>query len=500
MASDTVVSDVMRTYDQWVSPRKVNKINWRNLSDDLQARISGIAVDGNSANILSNYFRKTDIIPEENIAQDFRDKVTGINQDLQDYKSVVEETYRKKTDPVDWGDLEYDVGISLDSLVGYTPNKLGSTLVGIVNFINHIKNTTDGNPLVTFNEYGYKQIVIEYGGNNYHVTVPTWSSNANDDAVEIAALSRRLFTAETQVTALKDQVKSLQKLTEQLITQVNGLAPEDISENIVTKIDFDAWKEQIEGRFESVNNSLRNKRANDVAISEDSLSQALKNKINNGTSETTVVSTELQLEDTGYLYNTEDGTIGARDLMIKAYCCNTAEETAAAQAEKQPFIINLTTGIGLKLISDLGTYKTDIQVIGSQDYDRTFIYDLSQDCLAYYINGTSYYKINKDAVMVSQSTNTSDESTGTTVISPQISLQTAEVEIAGGGFSEKITRQNNLKKLAPTILILDSNTSSDTEDKWINSEGMITVANEEDGFKIYNHASISLTCKIIYQS
>ena len=501
MASDTVVSDVMRTYSQWVSPRKVNKINWRNLSDDLQARISGIAVNGNSANILSNYFRKTDLIPKGNIAQEFRDEVAGINADLQGYKGVVENTYRKKTDALNWGDLEFDAGINLSSLDGYTPNSLGSTLVGIINFINHIKTTTDGNPVVTFNEYGYKQVTIEHGGQNYYVTIPTWSSSANDDSIEIAALSQRLFSAEAQVTVLNELVASLREEVTKLTNQLNAMAPEDISENIVTQVEFNAWKEQVDADFDSVKNSLRNKRANDVAITESNLSQELQNKINSTSSETVISGTGLSLEGIGYLYNTEDGTIGTRDLMIKAYCCDSEEEVAIAQAAKQPFIINLATGMGLIRESGGGTYSTNIEVIGSEDYDRTFIYDLSQDCLAYYINDKSYYKINKDAVVISQNPGSSTEEGGssTVVVSTQLSLSTAETEISGGGFSDKIPRPNNLKKLAPTILILDSNTSSDTEDKWINSEGMLTVANEEDGFKIYNHASVPLMCKIIYQ-
>ena len=438
------------------------------------------------SSLLGDYRKKDEVIPEEKIDSAYR---AGVQQDIEDLQSetaTIKDTFRRSAVAIGWDDLTDELQLQYRAL--WT-------------FIDSIKTTTDGNPLVTFDENGYKQIIIQYNNHEYPVVVPTFNTGGVTDELAMAQFRNRIYAAETKIETLEAANQALSQQLQEALAQIQDLyANEGTS---IVNTGTTVLNSTIQGMKDDIallQTSLANKLDGDTVIKDTQISTAFRLRLINLetqmaslTSGTSTASSTTVLP-TGYLYVNNDGQTTSRNLVITACVCGTTEEVQMARFRKEDFVIDLTTGQGQKFVESLNTYSASFEVCASPDYDGLLVYDTNLGALAYYISGGECLRIGGGTT-----TTVVTEGNGTdTVVTSSSKIVVKNRDIATGGY-ETFTRINNHNKMAPTVLILDYNETTATSGKYINSEGMITVAHTNHSFTLYNDASTQLTVRVIYE-
>lgn len=437
------------------------------------------------ASLLKEYRKKDEVVPEDKIDAAYRAHVQQQIEDLQSDTAIIKDTYRRSSVAIEWKDLSDELQLQYKAL--WT-------------FIDSIKTTVDGNPLVTFDENGYKQIMIEYNGQEYPVVVPSFNNDGVTDELALSQLRSRIYTAENKIEALEAANASLSQQLQVALAQIQDIYANEGTSIVNTGTTvLNSTIQGIKDDISLIQTSLSNKLDGDTVIKDTQISTAFRLRLVNletqmanlmpGT-DTTSTTTVLP---PGYLYVNNDGQTTSRNLVITACVCGTTEEVIAARFRKEDFIIDLTTGQGQKFVENLNTYSASFEVCSSPDYDGLLVYDTNLSALAYYISGGECLKIGSSTTNVV----TEGSSTDTSVVSAASKIIVKDLDISTGGY-ETFQRINNKNKMAPTVLILDHNENTATSGKYINSEGMITVAHTNNAFTLYNDASVQLTVKVIY--
>ena len=461
-----------------------NKIRQRDMDPDFLNYLLNNSSKLDIASLLKEYRKKDEVVPEDKIDAAYRAHVQQQIEDLQSDTATIKSTYRRSAVAIEWEDLSDELQLQYQAL--WT-------------FIDSIKTTVDGNPLVTFDENGYKQIIIKYNGQEYPVVVPSFNNSGATDELALSQLRSRIYTAENKIEALEAANTSLSQQLQAALAQIQDLYANEGTSIVNTSTStLNSTIQNIKDDISLLQTSLTNKLDGDTVIKDTQISTAfrlrlvnLETQMANLTSGTSTTTTTVL--PSGYLYVNNDGQTTSRSLVITACVCGTTEEVIQARFRKEDFIIDLTTGQGQKFVESLNTYSASFEVCSSPDYDGLLVYDTNLSALAYYISNGECLKIG------SSTTNVVAESGGTdtSTVSASAKVVVKDFDISSGGF-ETIQRINNKVKMAPTVLILDHNENTATSGKYINSEGMITVAHANNNFTLYNDASVQLTVRVIY--
>ena len=152
--------------------------------------------------------------------------------------------------------------------------------------------------------------------------------------------------------------------------------------------------------------------------------------------------------------------------------CNTEQEVQdnINDLDNDEDIIDLSSGTVYKLNNDYDENSdSSSRYIGSKiaetlDYNNSFIYNENDSSFSVLMDGN--------------------------FVSPKKNVFLKDITVQANA-SLKVARENVFKKTPIVFLIKDTQNDSRTKNKYINGEGIATVAYEDDGYTIFNDDNVS---------
>lgn len=497
--------------------RSVNKIRERDMDPKFLLSLINNAQSIDVTSLLNGYIKKGDELPRSSLPKDYVEAVNKILLSLQEDVAYIKENYRKKADPISIEDLD---------------DNLRDILTALSFFIYHIKTRDDTVPIITFADSGERIIIVtDNEGNEYEVVIPimydeTGSGSGGLNEIDKARLQKQIDTLDNNVSKLNYSIDTLQRQINSVKDSVGSVSPGDVTINLgdldIDNVDDKTIQQlltaivsqasritalentiaELQGSSSSSSSSLSlssissqiKKCQNDIYDLQDKTSQKvryddlvydLQNRFNTLSGiMTRIENVETNkmnkpvLDETGYIYYSADegSLLRSRPPILKAAVCEDAEEVIAAQSNNEKFILNLQTGQGFEYDPDKRAYDI-VQISKNPFYNNLLIFNTQTEVIDYLVFEGSIVRLD------------SLRSSNEIVNSARLSVK--KIDIAAGS-SEYVERFNNMKKFPPIVLVRDPEMSSRTVGNYINSEGIITISHEENGFRLYNDYSLGL--------
>lgn len=496
--------------------RSVNKIRERDMDPSFLLSLINNAQSIDVVSLLNGYMKKGDELPRASLPQDYVSAVNEAILALQEDVAYIKENYRKKSDPISMDDLD---------------DNLRNILTALSFFVYHIKAKDDAVPIITFADSGERIIIVtDTEGNEYEVIIPimydeTGSGGGGLNEIDKARLQNQIDTLDNSVTKLNHSIDTLQRQINSIKDTAGTTLSGDVTINLgdldIDNVDDKTIQQLLTAivsqasRITALENTIAELQGSssssgslslsgidsqikrcqtDISDLQDKISQKVQysdlvydlqdrfNVLSNIVTRIENVETNKMnkpvLDETGYVYySAEEGNLlRSRSPILKAAVCENAEEVIAAQSNNEKFILNLQTGQGFEYDPDKRAYDM-VQVSKNAFYNNLLIFNTQTEVIDYLVF--------EGAIVRLDSLRSSNE----VVNSARLSVK--KIDIAAGS-SEYVERFNNMKKFPPIVLVRDSEMSSRTVGNYINSEGIITISHEENGFRLYNDYSLGL--------
>lgn len=499
--------------------RSTNKIRERDMDPGFLLSLINNVQSIDVVSLLDGYIKKGDELPRSSLPKDYVNAINDAILKLQTDVAYIKENYRKKSDPITMDDLD---------------ENLRKILTALAFFVYHIKARDDFVPIITFAENGERIIIVtDDEGNEYEVVIPIMydgtGSGGGLDEIDKARLQNQINILDRDMKTLSNSVDTLQRQIKSINDNTGSTLPGNVIINLgdldIDNIDNETIQQLLTAIVAQASRitALENKIAElegsgsgslpslssisskieqcqrDISDLQDKTSQ--KVGYNNLVYElqdkfdvlsgivTRIENVETNkmnkpvLDETGYIYySAEEGNLlRSRPPIFKAAVCENAEEVIAAQSNNEKFILNLQTGQGFEYDPDKRAYDM-VQISKNAFYNNLLIFNTQTEVIDYLVFEGSIVRLD------------SLRSSNEVVSSARLSVK--KINIAAGS-SEYVERFNNMKKFPPIVLVRDFEASSRTTGKYINSEGIITISHEEDGFRLYNDYSSELEVLIM---
>lgn len=402
--------------------KSVNKIRARDMDEQLMLALQTGASSGDVSDFLANYVSKTDTIALSQIN----------NAELKDFLN----------------DQHYLSGqIKLTDL---------STEV-----INYIANSA---------------------GTNYDPGISTTDVTTLQELIE--ELQETVGTQAKTIEGLEGRIKTLEEKT----IDVNDI---DLS-GYVKKSDYESDKETIEqnitrlgdnittieGDITTISTTVNN--YSDTTITTSQLDQSIQEQLSKiPTLEMTIEnlpSHYLPIPSTGskglVYYNSTTKKTYCRSAMIPCYIYTTSSDITAAKSSKLSPIVDVSASTIWYYNNSNQSYTSESFKGDSGLYEGCSLVNLQTEAIEYIITDGSLFQVK------SAGGSGTGGSNSTSITLFKYTLQK--------GQSTTIDRANNLNKMPPLVLVKDTETGSRTKGKYLNAEGVLTLANDNAGITIYN--------------
>ena len=483
--------------------RSVNKIRERDMDPEFLLSLLNNSQSLNITELLNSYVRKDETIPVSALASDYVESVENNLQDLRSSISDIEEQYRKTDTLISMKDFD---------------SEINDILSAILYFLKHIKTQGDAVPIISTTNEGDRIIVItDNTGNEHNVIIPfMYDTDSSFSVIDKQRFDSQLATLQSQVNNLASAVYTLKQVLGLNNTESSAGYSGSLTGDINVSQIMTTLSEQSD-RISQLENRLAALQSNNDNVSLDDIMNKLKEHDNAVLTlqeksakkvQYTGLSPELQqtvdnmsdfarrlslvennkmnvpvLDKNGYLfYSVEEGnTVKSRPPILKASVCDDVDDIVVAQNNNEDFIINLQTGEGYQFNSISRSYDT-FRFEKNPEFEYMLILNTQTEAIEYFVFEGTLVKLN-NVINGTQNINKS----GVTI---------KRVTMAANS-SYRLERFNNLKKTSPTVLVHDTEDNSRSIDKYINSEAVITVSHDNNGFTLYNDSVHELEVLIV---
>jgi len=187
--------------------------------------------------------------------------------------------------------------------------------------------------------------------------------------------------------------------------------------------------------------------------------------------------------------NSKDGIVDSAPMMIRAAVVNSTDELEDEKSRGTGKIFT-TSGVLYKYNASSKQYE-DVNVLDDVQYNNVFIYDTKMKMLRYVTDTGTLLSVYNDSKDVS-----ADES-GLLMGTPgdfYMDMKNLKIE---PGKKIEIERLENFNRFPVSVLVRDAVEGSRTENEYINSEGIVTVANKSNSVVLYNDSSDTVDVRVL---
>lgn len=316
--------------------------------------------------------------------------------------------------------------------------------------------------------------------------INTLSSNLDLLKKQVAGITASDGTSLTD--AVSNNKNKIQQLTEQINTMQTDLnsSLEKIKSLPSTEkiTSLDSRIEEVNNRFNTIKTELEDEFNNeyrhlDTPIAKSDLDNALQSTINK--TEDLISRFSNASSNNQVLYGNQGQTVifdgngnpKAADIFhTDVIICNTEQEVQdnINDLNNNKDIINISSGTVYKINENYYENQSSslryisYAIAGVLDYNNSFVYNKDDSTFSVLMDGK--------------------------FVTPKKNVFLKDITVQANA-SLKVARENVFKKTPIVFLIKDMQNDSRTKNKYINGEGVATVAYEDDGYTIFNDDNVS---------